>query len=72
MNEVIVIAIWDKDPDKVLTRSILVGKDYKGIKVGGKKPNKLIIPESLTDRRTLRTIKSIGTHSCKIIKAVGK
>jgi hypothetical protein len=72
MVEVIVVAIWDKNPDKVLTRSILVSKDYKGIKVDGKKPNKLIVPESLTDRRVLRKVKDIGTYGCTIIKATGK
>lgn len=70
--EVIVVAIWDKNPEKVLTRSVLVDKYNKGIKVDGKKPNKLIIPESVTDRILLRRIKSMGSHDCKIIKAIGK
>jgi len=72
MKDYIVICIWDKNPDKVLTRPVIVNKMSKGIKVDGKKPNKLIIPESLTDRRIMRKVKEMGTYNCKIIKATGK
>lgn len=71
MSEVLVVAIWDKD-DKVITRSVVVDKDTKMLKLNGKKPNKIIVPESLTDRRLLRKIKDIGTYGCQIVKATGK
>ena len=71
MKEVIVIAIWDKE-DRVLTRTIVVDKNTKELKLNGRKPNRLIIPESLTDRKLLRKIKSIGSYDCVTIKAIGK
>lgn len=71
MKDVLVVAIWDKGSD-VLTRSVLVDDSVKVLKLGGKKPNKLIIPESLTDKRTLRKIKGLATYGATIVKATGK
>ena len=71
MNEVIVVCIWDKG-DEVMTRSVVVSKESNGLKLNGKKPNKMIVPESLTDRRLLRKVKDMGSYGCNIVKAVGK
>lgn len=70
--EVIIVAIWDKNPDKVLTRPYVVSTRSKELKLDGRKPNKLIVPESVTDKVLLRKIKKIGSYDCKIIKAKGK
>ena len=72
MKEVIVIAIWDKTESDVMTRSVIISKDTKQLKLNGKKPNKVIIPESLTDKRLLKKIKGIGTYKCQIIRAIGR
>jgi len=71
MSNVLVVAIWDRE-DEVITRSVVVDKNTKMLKLNGKKPNKLIVPESLTDRRLLRKVKDIGTYGCQIVKAIGK
>lgn len=71
MSDVIVVAIWDKSSD-VYTRPIVVDKSSKELKFKGKKPNKIIVPESLTNSMLLKKVKQIGSYDCKIIKAVGK
>lgn len=71
MKDVIIVAIWDKD-EEVYTRSVLVDDKVKVLKLKGKKPNKLIIPESLTDRRTLRKVKGLAAYGATIVKAAGK
>jgi len=71
MKESIIIAIWDRN-DEVLTRTIVLDSKTKELKLNGKKPNKLKIPESCTDKTLLRRAKSIGSYGCKIIKAKGR
>lgn len=71
MKECIVVCIWDKG-DEVFTRSIEVNGKTKELKMNGKKPNKMIVPESVIDKVLLRRIKSIGSYDCQIIKAKGK
>ena len=72
MTQVLVVAIWDKDAEKVLTRSIVVDAYTKELKLNGKKPNKIIVPESCKNGKLLKKIKKIGCYGCKIVKAVGK
>ena len=70
-KQVIVVAIWDKD-EGVYTRSVLVDAKTKELKMNGKKCNKVIIPESCTDKVLLRKIKSICSYDCKKVVAKGK
>jgi pectin methylesterase-like acyl-CoA thioesterase len=71
MTEVIIVAIWDKTND-VYSRPVQVTNKTKELKYKGRKPNKIIMPESLTDKVILRRIKNIGSYDCKIVKAIGK
>lgn len=71
MKDVIVIAIWEL-AESVVTRSVVVDNKTKELKMNGRKPNKLIIPESLIDRKLLRKVKSIGAYNCKVVRAIGK
>lgn len=70
MNDTLIIAIWEY-PEAVMTRPILVTKKTKELKLKGKKPNKMVVPES-TDPKTLKKIKSLGSYKCLVVKAVGK
>ena len=69
--QVIITAIWNYK-DKVLTRPIELSKYTKELKVDGRRPNRIIIPESLKDKVLLRKVKRIGSYNCKIVKASGK
>lgn len=71
MEEVIVVCIWD-NTEAVFTRPIVVDLKTKEFKFKGRKPNKLIVPESLNNTKLLKKIKTLGSYNCKIIKAVGK
>ena len=71
MKEVLAIMIWDKTED-VYTRPVLVNSKIKELKFKGKKPNKVIIPESCTDKGLLRKIKNICSYNSVIVKAKGK
>jgi len=71
MKEVLIVAIWDGEED-VKTRTVLVTMKSKELKLNGKKPNKVIVPESLIDIGLIRKIKNMCTYNCKIVKAVGK
>ena len=71
MKDVIVIAIWEL-AESVVTRSVVVDNKTKELKMNGRKPNKLIIPESLIDMKLLRKVKSIGSYNCKVVRAIGK
>lgn len=71
MKDVIVIAIWEL-AESVVTRSVVVDNKTKELKMNGRKPNKLIIPESLIDMKLLRKVKSIGAYNCKVVRAIGK
>lgn len=70
-KQVIVVCIWDKG-DEVYTRSIVVDSKTKELKMNGKKCNKVIVPESCTDKVLLRKIKSICSYDCKKVIAKGK
>lgn len=69
--QVIVIAIWDLT-DKVMTRPIELTSRTKELKLNGRKPNKIIVPESLIDSKLLKKVKRLGSFNCMIIKATGK
>jgi len=71
MKEVLVIAMWEYK-DKVVTRTIVVDSKSKEIKLNGKKPNRMIVPESCIDIKLLRKIKNMSAYNCKIVTAVGK
>jgi len=71
MKEVLIVAIWDGEED-VKTRSVIVTMKSKEIKLNGKKPNKVIVPESLIDIGLIRKVKSLCAYNCKIVKAIGK
>jgi|SaaInl8_200m_RNA_FD_contig_101_124977_length_3078_multi_3_in_0_out_0_4 hypothetical protein len=71
MRDVIIVAIWDME-NSTATRSVVVDNKSKELKLNGKKPNKMIVPESLIDVKLLRKVKSLGAYNCKIVKAVGK
>ena len=45
MNEVICILIWD-NPDSIYTRPVVVDKHTLPTKFKGRKPNKIVVPES--------------------------
>jgi len=68
---VLIVAIWDGEKD-VKTRSVIVTMKSKEIKLNGKKPNKVIVPESLIDIGLIRKVKSLCAYNCKIVKAIGK
>lgn len=70
-EEVIVVCIWDKGED-VYTRSILVDRKTTERKYKGKKPNKIIIPESLNSKHLMKAIKKLAAYDCVIVKAKGK
>ena len=70
-KDVVIVAIWDKTKD-VFTRPVLLEKGKKELKFKGRKPNKIIIPASLKDKKSLDLVKSIGSYDCKVVKAVGK
>jgi isocitrate dehydrogenase len=67
----LIIAIWDKGED-VFTKHIELDKHTKEFKFKGRKPNKIIIPESLKDKRLLKIVKKLGSYNCLIVKATGK
>lgn len=71
MKQIIIIAFWDQG-EEVYSRPIELDKHIKELKFKGRKPNKIIIPESLTDSALLKIVKRLGAYNCKIIKAVGK
>lgn len=71
MKDVLIIAMWDQE-EEVMTRPIIVNAKTKELKLKGRKPNKIIVPESCKDKTLLRKIKSISAHNCKIVTAVGK
>ena len=71
MNEVICILIWD-NPDSIYTRPVVVDKHTLPTKFKGRKPNKIVVPESCKDKVLLRKIKGIGSYDCKIVEAIGK
>lgn len=70
-KEVLCVFIWDKGED-VYTRSAIVDSKTKELKMNGKKANKVIVPESCTDKVLLRKIKSICSYDCKKVIAKGK
>ena len=70
-KEVLVVCLWDKS-DEVYTRSVIVDSKTKELKMNGKKCNKVIIPESCTDKVLLRKIKSICSYDCIKVVAKGK
>ena len=70
-KEVLVVCLWDKS-DEVYTRSVIVDSKTKELKMNGKKCNKVIIPESCTDKVLLRKIKSICSYDCVKVIAKGK
>ena len=71
MKNVLCVFIWDKTED-VYTRSVVVNSKTKELKFKSKKPNKVIIPESCTDKGLLRKVKSICSYNSIIVKAKGK
>lgn len=71
MNEALCIFIWDKTKD-VYTRSLIVTKKTKELKFKGRKPNKVIVPESCNDKVLLRNIKKICSHDYVKVTAKGK
>lgn len=70
-KEVAVVCIWDKT-ENVYTRTVIVDSRTKELKMNGKKPNKVIVPESCTDKVLLRKIKSICSYDCVKVIAKGK
>jgi len=70
MTEVLIVAIWDKGPE-VYTRNVVITPKTKGLKFMGKKPNKVIVPESC-NKSLLTKIKNIVSYNAQIIKAKGK
>jgi len=70
-TEVVIVAIWENE-EEVFTRPFILSRNNKVLKFKGRKPNKLIIPESLTNRKALALVKSVGSYNCKIITATGK
>ena len=71
MESVIVVCIWDKGND-VFSRPVEITTASKELKFKGRKPNKIVVPESCTDKVLLRKIKGIGSYDCKIVSASGK
>lgn len=72
MKQVLIIAIWDNDDSNVFSKHIVVDSKTKPFKFKGKKPNKIIVPESLIDVKLKRQVKSLGCYGCNIVVAVGK
>ena len=71
MKSVIVVCIWDKGND-VFSRPVEVTTKSKDMKFKGRKPNKIVVPESCVDKVLLRKVKGIGSYDCKIVTAIGK
>ena len=71
MKSAIIVCIWDKGND-VFSRPVEVTTSSKDMKFKGRKPNKIVVPESCKDKVLLRKIKGIGSYDCKIVEAKGK
>lgn len=71
MRDVIIVAMWNTE-NSTGTRSVVVTPKSKELKMNGKKPNIIIIPESCVDIKLLRKVKSLGAYNCKIVTATGK
>ena len=72
MKEVIVVMMWDNNGSDVYTRPVVLNKKTKALKFKGRKANKVIIPESLTDVKLLQVLKSATAYNCNVVRAIGR
>ena len=72
MEDRIVVAMWDRD-GSVYTRPVVVDRDTKELKVNGKKPNKMIIPEgSKLDKKFIKKVNKLISYGGLVVEVKPK